>query len=132
MRKRGYLREQAFYPCLLEPHTVSQKDLLHFLLFLFFEKKHPNRTHPINKMNENPTHELGNLGIHIDKRVKIHAGFPSSSDGKESACNEEDLGLRRSLEKEMASHSSILAWRNPRTEEPGGLQYKGSQRVGND
>ena len=34
------------------------------------------------------------------------------------------------LEKEMATHSSILAWRIPWTEEPGGLQSKGSQRVG--
>ena len=33
------------------------------------------------------------------------------------------------LEKEMATHSSILAWRIPWTEEPGGLQYMGSQRV---
>ena len=36
------------------------------------------------------------------------------------------------LEKEMATHSSILAWRIPWTEEPGGLQYTGSQRVGHD
>ena len=34
--------------------------------------------------------------------------------------------------KEMATHSSILAWRIPWTEEPGGLQSKGSQRVGHD
>ena len=36
-------------------------------------------------------------------------------------------GLGRSLEKEMASHSSILAWRVPWTEEPGGLQSMGLQ-----
>ena len=36
------------------------------------------------------------------------------------------------LEKEMATHSSILAWRIPWTEEPGGLQSAGSQRVGHD
>ena len=36
------------------------------------------------------------------------------------------------LEKGMATHSSILAWRIPRTEEPGGLQSMGSQRVGHD
>ena len=39
-----------------------------------------------------------------------------------------DLGLRL-LEKEMATHSSILAWRIPWTEEPGRLQSMGSQRV---
>ena len=36
------------------------------------------------------------------------------------------------LEKEMATHSSILAWRIPRTEEPGGLQSTGLQRVGHN
>ena len=36
------------------------------------------------------------------------------------------------LEKEMATHSSILAWRIPGTEEPGGLQSMGSHRVGHD
>ena len=36
------------------------------------------------------------------------------------------------LEKEMATHSSILAWRIPRTEEPSRLQSMGSQRVGQD
>ena len=40
--------------------------------------------------------------------------------------------LGRSLEKEMATHSSILAWRIPWTEEPGGLQSMGLQRVGHD
>ena len=36
------------------------------------------------------------------------------------------------LEREMAAHSSILAWRIPWTEEPGGLQSTGSERVGHD
>ena len=36
------------------------------------------------------------------------------------------------MEKEMAIHSSILAWSVPRTEEPGGLQSIGSHRVGHD
>ena len=42
------------------------------------------------------------------------------------------LGLEDPLEKEMATHSSILAWRIPWTEEPAGLQSTGSQRVGHD
>ena len=41
------------------------------------------------------------------------------------------LGQEDPLEKEMATHSSILAWKI-RTEEPGGLQSMGSQRVGHD
>ena len=42
------------------------------------------------------------------------------------------LGREDPLEKEMAIHSSILAWRIPWTEEPVGLQPTGSQRVGHD
>ena len=44
----------------------------------------------------------------------------------------QSLGLEDALEKEMAIHSSILAWRIPWTGEPGGLQSMGSQRVGHD
>ena len=42
------------------------------------------------------------------------------------------LGQEDPLEKEMATHSSILAWKVPWTEEPGGLQSMGSQRAGHD
>ena len=42
------------------------------------------------------------------------------------------LGREDSLEKEMATYSSIPAWRIPWMEEPGGLQSMGSQRVGHD
>ena len=42
------------------------------------------------------------------------------------------LGLEDPLEKEMATHSSTLAWKIPWTEEPGRLQSMGSQRVGHD
>ena len=68
-------------------------------------------------------------------------GFPGSSAGKESTCNAEDpssipgsgrslgegIGYSLQLEKEMATHSSILTWVTPWTEEPGGLQSMGSQ-----
>ena len=57
-------------------------------------------------------------------------GFPGGSEGKESVCNARDLGQEDPLEKEMATHVSILAWRIPWTEEPGRLQFMGSQRVG--
>ena len=42
------------------------------------------------------------------------------------------LGREDALENEMATRSSILAWRIPWTEEPGGLQSMGSQRVGHN
>ena len=62
--------------------------------------------------------------------------LPFGSDGKESACSAGDLGSilgwEDTLEKGMATHSSILAWRIPWTEEPGRLQSMGSQRVGHD
>jgi len=44
----------------------------------------------------------------------------------------QSLGWEDPLEKEMATHSSILAWKISWTEEPGGLQFMGSQRVGHD
>ena len=44
----------------------------------------------------------------------------------------QSLGWEDPLEKEMATHSSILAWRIPWTEEPGGLQSTGSQTVTHD
>ena len=63
-------------------------------------------------------------------------GFPDSSDGKASAYNAGDpvrsVGREDPLEKEMATHFSIHAWKIPWTEEPGGLQSMGSQRVGHD
>ena len=56
-------------------------------------------------------------------------GFPGGSEVKASACNEGDLGLipgqEGPLEKEMATHSSILAWKIPWIEDPDGLQSTG-------
>ena len=62
--------------------------------------------------------------------------FPGDLDCKESSCNVGGPGSipgsRRSLEKGMATFSSILAYRFPWTEELGGLLSVGSQRVGHD
>ena len=60
------------------------------------------------------------------------------SSGKESPDNAGDvgsipsLGWKDSLEEEMATHSNILAWKIPWTEEPGGLQSMGLQKVRHD
>ena len=66
-------------------------------------------------------------------------GLPPWLSGKESACNAGVAGDAGSilsqedpLEEGRATHSSILAWRIPLTEEPDGLQSIGSQRVGHD
>ena len=70
---------------------------------------------------------------------KLTASLVAGSEVKASARNAGDLdsipGSGRSpdpLEKKMATHSSILAWRIPWTEEPGGLQSPGSQWVRRD
>ena len=71
----------------------------------------------------------------------ICEGFPGGANGKESACQcrrlkrhgfetrVQSLGQEDPLEEEMATHFSILAWKIPWTEEPGGLQSMGSERV---
>ena len=64
-------------------------------------------------------------------RIKMQSCMPhpGGSDSKESACNVgnqvQSLGWEDPLEKEMTTHSSILAWRIPWTEEPGRLQSSG-------
>ena len=62
--------------------------------------------------------------------------FPGGSEGKVSARMREtrvrSLGQEDPLEKEMATHSSTLAWKIPWSEKPGRLQSMGSQRVGHD
>jgi len=72
------------------------------------------------------------VGI-IQATIIESSGFPGGSDSKESSCLAWDLSLIPGsgipLEKRMALHSSILAWRIPWTEEPGGLQSMGLQRV---
>ena len=66
-------------------------------------------------------------------------GFPSDSVVKNPFAMQEaqemrvsSLGWEDPLEEEMATHSSILAWRIPWTQAPGGLQSMGLQRVGHD
>ena len=63
-------------------------------------------------------------------------GFPGDSDSKEAACNLVDPALipgsGGSPGERNATHSSVLAWRIPQTEEPGGLQSMVLQRVGHN
>ena len=84
---------------------------------------------------------MGGLNNRVKRWLPVLAygytrGFPGGSDDIESACNAGELGSTPGqvdpLEKETAAHSSILAWRTPWTEEPGGLQSVGLQRVGHD
>ena len=112
---------------LLEPHGKStsllHRELLHFL------KEFPSLTTHVMSA----TLMLSSLcTLCFFKPLSCSCG----SDGKESASNAGDPGSILSqedpLEKGMATHSSILAWRIPWIEELGGLQSMGSQRVGHD
>ena len=69
----------------------------------------------------------------------MYVGFPGGSVGKNPPAVQEmqetwvqSLGREDPLEKKMVTHSSILAWRIPRTEKPGRLQSTGLQRVEHD
>ena len=68
--------------------------------------------------------------------LNFKLGFPGRSVVKNLSAVQETwvqcLGQEDPLEKGMATHSSILAWKIPWTEEPGGLQFMGSQLVGHD
>ena len=55
----------------------------------------------------------------------LSMGFPGGSVVKNPPANSGDMGWEDPLEKEMATHSSIIAWRTTWTEEPGGLQSMG-------
>ena len=65
--------------------------------------------------------------------LPLSLGFPGTSDGKESTCNVGDRGstpgLGRSTKEGIETHSKILAWKIPWTEDPGRLQSMGSLRV---
>ena len=72
---------------------------------------------------------------YVCNAASLFGSFPGGLDGKLPAMQETQvrpLGQEDPLEKEMATHSNILAWKIPWTEEPGGLHPMGLQRVGHD
>ena len=82
---------------------------------------------------------IKNFNMHCLRFLNLILRFPWWLRGKESPAKQElqemqvqSLGWEDPLEKGMATHSSILAWRMTWTEEPGGLQFMGLQRVGHD
>ena len=76
----------------------------------------------------------------LNQTVDMQRGFPGGASGKQSTCQcrrckrhrFSSLHWKDPLEEDMATQSSILAWRIPWSEEPGGLWSVGSQRVGHD
>jgi len=84
-----------------------------------------------------PTHSICSIKISSPFFQSIFRYIINSdSDSKKSACNVGNLasisGSRDPVEKGMATHSSVLTWRIPWTEGPGGLQSMGSQIIGHD
>ena len=99
-----------------------QADRVHFCLLRFYQVDSDYTF--MNSFIQSPNQDL------------LSVCFPGGSDGKESSCNVGDLGSilgqEDPLEKGMAIHSSILAWRIPWPEKPDGLQSRGLQRVGHN
>ena len=96
---------------------------------------HPNcgfykYTHSVTNTLKDFKKRLSNLTLLL---IPLQFLKSTSADGKESVCNAGDSGLipdlEDPLEKGMATHSSILVWEIPWTEEPGRLQSTGLQRV---
>ena len=71
-----------------------------------------------------PNYVPANIGAFLV--VQLVKSLPAVQETQVQSLGQEDL------EKEMATHSSILAWKIPWTEEPGRLQSMGSQRIGHD
>ena len=70
---------------------------------------------------------MGESQIYISLMAQMVKNLPAVQESQAPSLGQEDP-----LEKEMATHSSILAWEIPWAEEPGRLQSMGSQRVGHD
>ena len=76
------------------------------------------------------------MNEHVEQDQIKTEGFPDDSDCKKSTSNMGELGLipgwEDPQEEGMATHASILAWKIPWTEESGGVQSRGLQRVGHN
>ena len=120
----------------------STKDLaISMRYFFFFPKKELLQTTLKNSLDvtQNGINKtvIYVIKTRLDIASLLKVGFPGDTDCKESACQcrrprFHSLGQKDPLEKRMVTHSSILAWRNPRREKPGRLQPMGSQRIGYD
>ena len=129
-----------------ESDTTEQLHF-HFSLFTFMHWRRKWQPTPVFLPGE--SQGRGSLvGCHLWGRTELETteatwqqqvdvtGFPGSSSGKDSDCNVGDWGLiPGSARSPGGGHGNllgILSWRIPWTEEPGGLQSMGSQRVGHD
>ena len=127
---RGTFRREGTHVCLWLTHVdVWQKPtILHLLLFLKNVNTLRLGTHLWQVCSQNLWCQLG------FKRASLMAqqvkNLPAMKETLETLVW--SLGREDPLKKEMATHSSVLAWETAWTEEPGGLQSKGTKRVGHD
>ena len=109
------------------------KSFLPFLFLFFLLSISPSFYLPIKSvfLFRQGLHNTNICGLRCFHRQNSGAGSkePHANAGETWV---RSLGQEDPLEEGMATHSSILAWRIPRTEEPGGLQSMGSQRVRHD
>ena len=130
-RIRPCLEKSLILACYTFPNSSSRQPLVYFLSYRFANSGHfiLMGSYTIWSFCD----WLLLLSILFSRFIHIVACkvYPGGSDGKESTCSAGDwvrsLGWEDPLEEGMAALSSILAWRLPWTEEPGGLQSVGSQ-----
>ena len=111
------------------PRRTGQRETPLVALWMGERGHEPRETGSLSQLEEPRGPSLWNSPV----AQWLGCGSPGGSDGSLPAMQEtrvQSLGREDPLEEDTATHSSILAWRIPRTEEPGGLQSMGSQRVG--
>ena len=141
---------QCTSPCILyHASNLDSRFISHMILYMF-QCHSPKSSPPAHRVQKTVlyicvsfavSHSLETLKwseyilyvrIWILKSQRVEWGLSWLLSGKESACQAGNVGFipgsKRSLEKQMTTHSSILAWEILWTEEPGGLQSTGSQK----
>ena len=129
------LAVQGALRSLLQHHSLKAS-ILRCAAFFMVQLSHPYMTTGKTIALTRWTFVRKEMSLFFNMLCRLVMGFPHGSDSKESACHAEDPssipGQEGLLEKGMATHSSILACRIPWTEDFGGLQSMGSQRVKHD
>ena len=128
-----FLIVQGTLKSLLQHHS-SKASILRGSAFFIVQLSHPYVTTGKNIALTKWTFVGKVMSLLFNMLSRLVMGFPGGSEVKASASNAGDpgsiTGFSDPLEKEMATHSSTLAWRIPWREEPGRLQSTGLQRVG--
>ena len=111
-------------------HTAKpekKRKRVKYLIKVFF-KKNVLQDFPGGTVDKNQSASAGNKGLILGTWASFLAQTVKNMSAMQKT-QVPSLGQKDALEKGMATHSSMLAWRIPWTEQPGGLQSMGSQRV---